>query len=48
MKDRRFQQIEPPDICCRPVNRVVTTFVASPAMNFLLGRIKQHNGAPNV
>ena len=47
MKDRRFQQIgEPQDIYLRPVNRFVATFVGSPAMNFIPGRIIQCNGAP--
>ena len=40
MKDRRFQQIgTPQEIYLRPVNRFVATFVGSPAMNFLPGRI---------
>ena len=47
MKDRRFQQIgEPQDIYLRPANRFVATFVGSPAMNFLPGRITRHDGAP--
>lgn len=49
MKDRRFQEIgEPRDIYFRPVNRFVATFVGSPAVNFLLGRITQHNGAEHI
>ncbi len=40
MKDRRFQQIgEPQEIYLRPANRFVATFVGSPAMNFLPGRV---------
>jgi multiple sugar transport system ATP-binding protein len=40
MRDRRFQQIgTPQEIYLRPVNRFVATFVGSPAMNFLPGRI---------
>jgi multiple sugar transport system ATP-binding protein len=47
MKDRRFQQIgEPQEIYLRPINRFVATFVGSPAMNFLSGRIRQHEGVP--
>jgi multiple sugar transport system ATP-binding protein len=45
MKDRRFQQIgTPQEIYLRPVNRFVATFVGSPAMNFLPGRIAAGNG----
>jgi multiple sugar transport system ATP-binding protein len=41
MKDRRFQQIgTPQEIYLRPVNRFVATFVGSPAMNFIAGRIE--------
>ncbi len=40
MKDRRFQQIgAPQEIYLRPANRFVATFVGSPAMSFLPGRI---------
>ena len=40
MKDRVFQQIgSPQEIYQRPANRFVATFVGSPAMNFLPGRI---------
>jgi multiple sugar transport system ATP-binding protein len=40
MKDRKFQQIgTPQEIYLRPVNRFVATFVGSPAMNLLPGRI---------
>jgi multiple sugar transport system ATP-binding protein len=46
MKDRVFQQIgSPQEIYQRPANRFVATFVGSPAMNFLSGRIVQdHDG----
>jgi multiple sugar transport system ATP-binding protein len=41
MKDRTFQQIgTPQEIYLRPVNRFVATFVGSPAMNFVPGRIE--------
>ena len=41
MKDRTFQQIgTPQEIYLRPVNRFVATFVGSPAMNFVSGRIE--------
>src|SRR5262249_60527334 len=44
LKDRAFQQIgSPQEIYQRPANRFVATFVGSPAMNFLAGRIT--NGA---
>ena len=40
MKDRVFQQIgSPQEIYQRPTNRFVATFVGSPAMNFVPGRI---------
>src|SRR4029077_11999996 len=40
MKDRTFQQIGTPwEIYQRPINRFVATFVGSPAMNFIPGRI---------
>lgn len=40
MRDRKFQQIgTPQEVYLRPVNRFVATFVGSPAMNFLPGRI---------
>jgi multiple sugar transport system ATP-binding protein len=46
MKDRTFQQIgTPQEIYLRPVNRFVATFVGSPAMNFVPGRI-EGAGAP--
>jgi multiple sugar transport system ATP-binding protein len=46
MKDRVFQQIgSPQEIYQRPVNRFVATFVGSPAMNFLPGRVVQDDGA---
>ena len=45
MKDRVFQQIgSPQEIYQRPANRAVATFVGSPAMNFLPGRIVQDGG----
>ena len=41
MKDRTFQQIgTPQEIYLRPANRFVATFVGSPAMNFVPGRIE--------
>ena len=47
MKDRRFQQIgTPQEIYLRPVNRFVATFVGSPAMNFLPGRIALGSDGP--
>jgi multiple sugar transport system ATP-binding protein len=47
MKDRVFQQIgSPQEIYQRPANRFVATFVGSPAMNFLPGRVVQDDGAP--
>jgi multiple sugar transport system ATP-binding protein len=47
MKDRVFQQIGTPhDIYLRPANRFVATFVGSPAMNFLAGRIVLGPGGP--
>ena len=47
MKDRTFQQIgTPQEIYLRPVNRFVATFVGSPAMNFVPGRIVQGGGGP--
>ncbi len=40
MRDRRIQQIgSPQDVYQRPVNKFVATFVGSPAMSFLRGRI---------
>ncbi|HET7882298.1 MAG TPA: sn-glycerol-3-phosphate ABC transporter ATP-binding protein UgpC [Acetobacteraceae bacterium] len=45
MKDRVFQQIgSPQDVYQRPANRFVATFVGSPAMNFLPGRILRNGG----
>jgi multiple sugar transport system ATP-binding protein len=47
MKDRTFQQIgTPQEIYQRPVNRFVATFVGSPAMNFVLGRIEHDAEGP--
>jgi multiple sugar transport system ATP-binding protein len=45
MKDRVFQQIgSPQEIYQRPANRFVATFVGSPAMNFLPGRVLHDGG----
>jgi multiple sugar transport system ATP-binding protein len=47
MKDRVFQQIgSPQEIYQRPANRFVATFVGSPAMNFLSGRIVVQSDGP--
>ena len=47
MRDRRFQQIgTPQEIYLRPLNRFVATFVGSPAMNFLRGRIARDADGP--
>jgi multiple sugar transport system ATP-binding protein len=47
MKDRTFQQIgSPQEIYQRPVNRFVATFVGSPAMNFVQGRITPTTNGP--
>ena len=47
MKDRTFQQIgTPQEIYLRPANRFVATFVGSPAMNFVPGRIERGSGGP--
>jgi multiple sugar transport system ATP-binding protein len=47
MKDRTFQQIgTPQEIYLRPANRFVATFVGSPAMNFVPGRIERDSGGP--
>src|SRR5215472_5006049 len=47
MKDRGFQQIgTPQEIYLRPVNRFVATFVGSPAMNFMSGRIERGADGP--
>src|SRR5215475_5062169 len=47
MKDRVFQQIgTAQDIYQRPANRFVATFVGSPAMNFLPGRIVRSSDGP--
>ena len=50
MKDRTFQQIgTPQEVYLRPANRFVATFVGSPAMNFLPGRIElwhRRSGVP--
>src|SRR4029077_8432758 len=49
MRDRRFQQIgTPQEIYLRPVNRFVATFVGSPAMNFLPGRVGLGGGGAAV
>jgi multiple sugar transport system ATP-binding protein len=40
MRDRRIQQLGSPDeVYLRPANRFVATFVGSPAMSFLPGRL---------
>jgi multiple sugar transport system ATP-binding protein len=47
MKDRTFQQIgTPQEIYLRPANRFVATFVGSPAMNFVPGRIERGSDGP--
>jgi multiple sugar transport system ATP-binding protein len=47
MKDRTFQQIgAPQEIYQRPANRFVATFVGSPAMNFIPGRIEPGADGP--
>ncbi|HME23242.1 MAG TPA: sn-glycerol-3-phosphate ABC transporter ATP-binding protein UgpC [Acetobacteraceae bacterium] len=47
MKDRTFQQIgTPQEIYLRPANRFVATFVGSPAMNFVPGRIECGSDGP--
>jgi multiple sugar transport system ATP-binding protein len=47
MKDRVFQQIgSPQEIYQRPANRFVATFVGSPGMNFLPGRIVDGTDGP--
>ncbi|HKD77314.1 MAG TPA: TOBE domain-containing protein [Ktedonobacterales bacterium] len=47
MKDRTFQQIgTPQEIYLRPVNRFVATFVGSPAMNFIQGRVEPGGAGP--
>ncbi len=43
MKDRRIQQLgTPQEIYLKPANRFVATFVGSPAMSFVSGRIGEH------
>jgi multiple sugar transport system ATP-binding protein len=47
MKDRTFQQIgAPQEVYLRPANRFVATFVGSPAMNFIPGRIEPGTDGP--
>jgi multiple sugar transport system ATP-binding protein len=47
LREGRMQQVGPPDeIYVRPVNRFVAGFFGTPAMNFLTGRIRSHDGAP--
>ncbi len=47
MKDGRLQQVGPPlEVYQRPVNRFVASFVGTPAMNFLNGRVVTDRGAP--
>lgn len=42
MRDRRIQQLgAPQEIYLRPANRFVATFVGSPAMSFLKGRLEE-------
>jgi multiple sugar transport system ATP-binding protein len=46
MRDRRIQQIgTPQEVYQRPANRFVATFVGSPAMSFLSGRLARADGA---
>ena len=46
MNEGRVEQIGPPlELYDRPRNRFVAGFIGSPAMNFLRGRIVQHNGS---
>jgi multiple sugar transport system ATP-binding protein len=48
MKDRIIQQLDTPHIIyTKPVNRFVASFVGSPAMNFLPGRIVHAGGVPH-
>ncbi|HEY0421076.1 MAG TPA: ABC transporter ATP-binding protein, partial [Acetobacteraceae bacterium] len=45
MKDRRIQQLgSPQDVYLRPANRFVATFVGSPAMSLIPGRIAASQG----
>jgi multiple sugar transport system ATP-binding protein len=45
MKDRRIQQLGTPDeVYLRPANKFVATFVGSPAMSFLPGRLSVAGG----
>jgi multiple sugar transport system ATP-binding protein len=47
MKDRIIQQLgTPKEIYNRPVNRFVASFVGSPAMSFVKGRLAVEAGAP--
>src|SRR4051794_24892833 len=47
MKDRRIQQLDTPsEIYMKPANRFVASFVGSPAMNFLPGRVAHVAGVP--
>jgi multiple sugar transport system ATP-binding protein len=46
MKDRIIQQLgTPSEVYRRPANRFVASFVGSPAMNFLSGRLQVQDGA---
>jgi multiple sugar transport system ATP-binding protein len=48
MKDRIIQQLDTPHtIYMKPANRFVASFVGSPAMNFLSGRIVHAGGIPH-
>ncbi len=48
MKDRIIQQLDTPHkIYMQPANRFVASFVGSPAMNFLPGRIADKSGVPH-
>ena len=47
MKDGIIQQLDTPhNIYTKPANRFVASFVGSPAMNFLSGRIRTAGGIP--
>jgi multiple sugar transport system ATP-binding protein len=46
MKDRKIQQLAPPsELYNRPANRFVASFVGSPRMNFLDGRLAREGGS---
>jgi multiple sugar transport system ATP-binding protein len=47
MKDRIIQQLDTPHVIyMKPANRFVASFVGSPAMNFLPGRVAHVGGVP--